>query len=106
LGEGLFGPYRKNTTLRSIPPGLKRLGTNRAIVVRKGEVLMTILSISGAQSTAQIILSGSGATGDKTYTLPPPSQILSRQFAAIRVWQGFLESGRFYATNILVTREV
>src|SRR2546423_2944583 len=27
---GLFGPSTKNATLRSIPPGLKGLGTNRA----------------------------------------------------------------------------
>ncbi len=34
---GLFGPYTKNTTLRSIPPGLKRLGTNLAMLVKEGE---------------------------------------------------------------------
>ena len=33
--NGLFGPYTKNTTLRSIPPGLKRLVTNLAMLVKE-----------------------------------------------------------------------
>jgi hypothetical protein len=65
-----------------------------------------ILNISAAQSTARIILSGGSASGDSTYTLPPPSHFLSRQFGAIRLWQGFLNTGGFDATNIVVTREV
>ena len=39
--DGLFGPYTKNTTLRSIPPGLKRLGTNLAMLVKEVELLRT-----------------------------------------------------------------
>jgi hypothetical protein len=35
--QGLFGPYTKNTMLRSILPGLKRLGTNLAMLVKEGE---------------------------------------------------------------------
>jgi len=38
---GLFGPYTKNTTVRSLPPGLKRLGTNLAMLVKEGEGLGT-----------------------------------------------------------------
>jgi len=34
---GLFGPYTKNTMLRSIPPGLKRLGTNLVMLVKEVE---------------------------------------------------------------------
>ncbi|MEA2801598.1 MAG: hypothetical protein QOE49_1693, partial [Rhodospirillaceae bacterium] len=33
-----------------------------------------------------------------------PFQHLSRQFGAIRVWQGFPNVGAFDATNIVVTR--
>jgi hypothetical protein len=39
--EGLFGPSTKNTTLRSIPPGLKRLGANLAMLVKEIELLRT-----------------------------------------------------------------
>src|SRR5437588_7398526 len=38
---GLFGPYTKNTTLRSMPPGLKGLGTNLARLVKEVELLRT-----------------------------------------------------------------
>ena len=37
LSLGLFGPYTENTTLRSIPPGLKRRGTNQAMLVKEVE---------------------------------------------------------------------
>src|SRR5437588_7105212 len=37
----LFGPYTKNTTLRSMPPGLKGLGTNLARLVKEVELLRT-----------------------------------------------------------------
>jgi hypothetical protein len=69
-------------------------------------LVQVILNISAAQSTARIMLSGGSASGDSTYTLPPPSHFLSRQFGAIRLWQGFLNTGGFDATNIVVTREV
>lgn len=69
-------------------------------------LLQVTLNISAAQSTARIMLSGGSAWGDSTYTLPPPSHFLSRQFGAIRLWQGFLNKGGFDATNIVVTREV
>jgi hypothetical protein len=69
-------------------------------------LIQVILNISAVQSTARIILSGGTASGDSTYTLPPPSHFLSRQFGAIRLWQGFLNTGGFDATNIVVTIEV
>lgn len=69
-------------------------------------LVQVTLNISAAQSTAHVMLSGAGASGDRNYTLPLPSQILSRQFGAIRVWQGFPHTGGFDATNIVVTREV
>jgi hypothetical protein len=69
-------------------------------------LVQVTLNIAAAQSTARIRLSGGSAGGDSTYTLPPPSHFLSRQFGAIRLWQGFLNTGGFDATNIVVTREV
>ena len=68
-------------------------------------LVQVTLNISAAQSTANVMLSG-GASGEQNYTLPPPSQIPSRQFGAIRVWQGFPHTGGFDATNIVVTREL
>ena len=68
--------------------------------------VQVILNISATQSTARIMLSGGSAWADSTYTLPAPSQFLSRQFGAVRLWQGFLNTGGFDATNILVTRVV
>ena len=62
------------------------------------------LNISAGQSVAHVALSGAAA-GARDYVLPPPSQFLSRQFAAIRVWQGFPHTGGFDATDIVVTRE-
>src|SRR6266849_1873548 len=35
--HGLCGPYTKKTTGRRRPPGLKRLGTNLAMLVKEGE---------------------------------------------------------------------
>jgi len=40
MAKGI-GPYTKNTTLRSIPPGLRRLGTNLAMLVKEVELLWT-----------------------------------------------------------------
>jgi hypothetical protein len=67
-------------------------------------LVQVILNISAAQSNARIMLSGGSASGDSTYTLPPLSNSLSRKFGAIRLWQGLLNTGGFYATNIVVTR--
>ncbi len=68
-------------------------------------LVQVTLNISASQSTAHIVLSGGGASGTRDYTLPTPTHVLSRQFGAVRVWQGFPHTGRFFATNILVTRE-
>jgi hypothetical protein len=68
-------------------------------------LLQVTLNISAAQSTAHIVVSGGGATGDQNYTMPPPFHFLSLQFGAIRLWKGFGDPGSFDATNIVVTRE-
>jgi hypothetical protein len=65
------------------------------------QVTLTI----GVSSTARIILSGAGASGDTTYTLPGPFNNRAQQFGAIRVWQGFPHIGAFDVTNIVVTKK-
>lgn len=65
------------------------------------QVTLTI----GTSSTAHIILSGAGASGDKTYTLPGPFNNRAQQFGAIRVWQGFPHTGAFDVTNIVVSKK-
>jgi hypothetical protein len=68
-------------------------------------LVQVTLNISAAQSTAQVVVSGGGASGEQNYTMPPPFQILSPQFGEIRLWKGFGDPGSFDATNIVVTRE-
>jgi hypothetical protein len=68
-------------------------------------VLQVTLNISTTQSTARVVVLGGGASGDFTYTMPPPFQILSPQFGAIKLWKGFGDTGIFYATSIVVSRE-
>lgn len=62
------------------------------------------LNINASASTANIVLFGAGATGQRSYTVISPLQNLSRQFGAVRLWQGFPHTGAFDATNIAVTR--
>jgi len=61
------------------------------------------LNISNTQSTAQIGVSGGGATGALDYNIlyEDPAQ----QFGAIRLWKGSGDTGLFYGTSIVVTRE-
>jgi hypothetical protein len=68
-------------------------------------VVQVTLNINVTQSTAHVVLAG-GASGETDYTLLPPFQPLAPGFAAVRVWQGFPNTGAFDATNIIVTRAV
>jgi hypothetical protein len=70
-------------------------------------IVQVTLNINASASTARIVLSGAGASGERDYTIIPPLQTLqnlSRQFGAVRIWQGFPHTGAFDATNIAVTR--
>lgn len=67
-------------------------------------IVQVTLNINASASTAHIVLSGTGASGERDYTVIPPLQNLSRQFGAVRVWQGFPHTGAFDATIIAVTR--
>lgn len=68
-------------------------------------IVQVTLNINASASTAHIVLSGAGASGERDYTVIPALQNLSRQFGAVRVWQGFPHTGAFDATNISVTRK-
>jgi len=66
-------------------------------------IVQVKLNINDTASTANIVLSA-GADGEKNYTVLGPLQGQSRQFGAVRVWQGFPHTGPFDATNLDVTR--
>jgi len=68
-------------------------------------ILQVTLNVSALQTTARVVLLGGGASLDQTYTVPAGNQPFSRQFAQLRVWQGFGDFGVFYASNIVVTVE-
>lgn len=68
-------------------------------------IVQVTLNINASASTARIVLSGAGASGERDYTVISPLQNMSRQFGAIRLWQGFPHTGAFDATNVVVTRK-
>jgi hypothetical protein len=68
-------------------------------------IVQVILNINASASTANIVLSGAGASGERDYTIISPFQNVSRQFGAVRLWQGFPHTGAFDATIIAVTRK-
>ena len=68
------------------------------------QVTLKINASASAPTTAHIALGGAGASGTRDYTIISPLQGTSRQFGAIRLWQGFPHTGAFDATNIVVTR--
>lgn len=69
-------------------------------------IVQVTLNINASASTARIVLSGAGASGERDYTISSPLQNVSRQFGAIRLWQGFPHTGAFDATIIAVTRKM
>jgi hypothetical protein len=68
-------------------------------------IVQVTLNINASASTARIVLSGTGASGERDYTIISPLQNVSRQFGAVRLWQGFPHTGAFDATIIAVTRK-
>jgi len=69
-------------------------------------IVQVTLKIGAPASTAHVVLAGATASGTKDYTILTPLQPQSRQFGAIRIWQGFPNNGAFDATNISVTRQL
>jgi len=68
-------------------------------------LLQVTLNITAAESTAHVVVSGGGASGDQVYTMPPPFHFLSLQFGLIQLWKGFQNTGSFDVTDIVVSRE-
>ena len=64
-------------------------------------LVQVVLNVSGGASTAVVLLTG-GAGGQLNYTLTGVNQTLSRQFGAIRVWQGFNDFGVSFVTDVVV----
>ena len=71
----------------------------------KSSFCRSTLNIAAAQSTAHVVVSGGGASGDAVYTMPPPFHNTSLQFGSIRLWKGFQNTGSFDVTDIVVSRE-
>jgi len=68
-------------------------------------LLQVTLNIAAAQSTAHVVVSGGGASGDSVYTMPVPFHNISLQFGSIKLWKGFENTGSFDVTDIVVSRE-
>jgi hypothetical protein len=65
-------------------------------------IVQVVLTIGAAGSTALVVLE----SGQQEAAVQPPFQDLAPQFAAVRVWQGFPNTGAFDATNITVSKAV
>ncbi len=68
-------------------------------------IVQVTLNINASSPTAHIVLSGAGASGQADYNILPAFLSLAQQFGAIRIWMGFPWTGKFDATNIVVTRQ-
>jgi hypothetical protein len=66
-------------------------------------IVQVTLAIN-ASSSAHIVLSGAGASGQADRNSVPPFRPMARQFGAVRAWMGFPWVGSFQVTNIAVTR--
>ncbi len=66
-------------------------------------IVQVVLAIEGSSLTADISLSGDGASGTRRYT--NERHPLAGQFGAIRLWMGFNWTGEFQATNIVVKKK-
>jgi hypothetical protein len=61
-----------------------------------------ILTIGASGSTALVVLE----SGQQQAAVQPPFRDLAPQFASVRVWQGFPNTGAFDATSITVSKAV
>jgi hypothetical protein len=65
-------------------------------------IVQVTLRITASTSTANVVLSGDGASGTADRTIAAPFQGMAQQFGAIRLWMGSPHTGSFSATNIVV----
>jgi hypothetical protein len=66
-------------------------------------ILQVTLDINPTAPAAHIVLSGAGASGETDYAIIAAERLKALQFGAVRIGMGFPNSGRFDATNIVVT---
>jgi len=66
-------------------------------------IVQVTLNVNPVASTAHIVLSGAGASGEADYTIIPALQQKALQFGAVKVWMGFPWTGKFDASQIVVT---
>ncbi len=68
-------------------------------------IVQLTLNINVGSPSAQVVLSGAGASGNAIRNISPAFIPIARQFGAIRAWMGFPHTGSFNATNIVVSYE-
>lgn len=67
-------------------------------------IVQVTLNINSTTPTARISLSGAGASGETTYAISTPVFVSwAQQFGAVKLWMGFPWTGKFDATQIVVT---
>jgi hypothetical protein len=66
-------------------------------------IVQVALNIQTSGSTATVVLTGS-ASGAQEVSVQPPFQHLAPQFGAVKLWQGWEDTGGFEATDIVVSR--
>jgi hypothetical protein len=67
-------------------------------------IVQVTLNINPTAPTAHIVLSGAGASGEKDYAISTPVFISwAQNFGAVKLWMGFPWTGKFDATQIVVT---
>ena len=61
------------------------------------------LIITATNASAEITLSGTGASGTKTVNVNPSLLVTARRFNAVTFFMGFQQRGTFFADDIIVT---
>lgn len=69
-------------------------------------IVQVRLTILPTTANAHIVLGGAGASGEADHTIQSPFLPMTHDFGAVRLWMGFPSTGKFYATNIVVSRQV
>jgi hypothetical protein len=69
-------------------------------------IVQVTLTISAAGTTAKVVISGAGVSGEATRNIPPPFVPFARQFGRVSISSGLqADDSTFFATNIVVTRK-
>jgi hypothetical protein len=66
-------------------------------------IVQVTLNINSTAPTAHIVLSGAGASGETDYAIIPAFRQRAQNFGAVKLWMGFPWTGKFDATQIVVT---